>query len=461
MKTARTGKVLNIVVLICVIIIFLGIVLFTLFVKDVFQFQTTINGIDCSFLSISSAKSKMEKVLNSSTITLLFANDKKYECLGAYFEFKVDGTDALRETMKEQKDGENRELYNLPNIYKIDEEKVTEYLSSLSVFNEKNNIKPQNAYLQWEEETKSYYIEPEVYGNELELETAIDYMMNALRSGKTTIDFRDITNITPDILSTSKELKAQMEKINSILSTSITYKLQDGSIYTLDAEKMKDWVEKDDNGNYSIDIDNNVQKFVENLNEKATYQLTSTKFNATGKGQISIAFGRKTYASIDKDKEIERIKAELEAPGKTSTWEVIYKDLPNYTKLSTYVELDLSRQRVWMYVNGNCILDTPCVTGNVAGGYSTPVGIYYLTYKTMNTTLEGYNSDGSKYSSPVTFWMPFNGGIGFHDAAWRSTFGGNIYMTNGSHGCVNLPYWAAQTLYNNINTSIPIILYAS
>ena len=114
-----------------------------------------------------------------------------------------------------------------------------------------------------------------------------------------------------------------------------------------------------------------------------------------------------------------------------------------------------------MYVNGRCIVNTPVVTGSVNQGYSTPVGIYYLTYKSMHETLEGYNSDGSKYSSPVTFWMPFNGGIGFHDASWRSNFGGNIYMTNGSHGCVNLPYSAAQTLYNNINTSIPIILYAS
>ena len=114
-----------------------------------------------------------------------------------------------------------------------------------------------------------------------------------------------------------------------------------------------------------------------------------------------------------------------------------------------------------MYVNGKQIVNTPCVTGSVAGGYSTPAGIYYLTYKTTDTYLEGYNGDGSKYRSHVNFWMPFNGGIGFHDAAWRSSFGGNIYMTNGSHGCVNLPYSAAQTLYQNINTSIPIILYAS
>ena len=36
--------------------------------------------------------------------------------------------------------------------------------------------------------------------------------------------------------------------------------------------------------------------------------------------------------------------------------------------------------------------------------------------------------------------MPFVGNsIGLHDASWRGSFGGSIYQSNGSHGCVNLP----------------------
>ena len=294
----------------------------------------------------------------------------------------------------------------------------------------------------------------------MKFEEACEYMINSLKKGNTVIDFREITNIKPEILSTSETLKSQMNEINSIIGTTINYKLHDGSTYTLNASVMRDWVTKDDDGNYSINLDNNIKEFADTLNDKASYLIPSTKFNATGIGQISIAFGRKTYASINKEKEIERIKEQLSAK-KNADFEVIYNPLPDYTNLSSYIELDLTRQRVWMYINGECILNTPCVTGNVSGGYSTPVGIYYLTYKTTDTTLEGYNRDGSKYSSPVKYWMPFNGGIGFHDATWRSNFGGNIYMTNGSHGCVNLPFAAARTMYNNINSSIPIILYAS
>lgn len=57
---------------------------------------------------------------------------------------------------------------------------------------------------------------------------------------------------------------------------------------------------------------------------------------------------------------------------------------------------------------------------------------------------------GDGYKSWVNFFIPFNGGIGFHDASWRSTFGGNIYLYSGSHGCINMPYSAAKKLYENV-----------
>lgn len=55
--------------------------------------------------------------------------------------------------------------------------------------------------------------------------------------------------------------------------------------------------------------------------------------------------------------------------------------------------------------------------------------------------------------------MPFNGGIGIHDAIWRSQFGGNIYKTNGSHGCVNAPPYLAQKIFENIEPGTPIVCY--
>ena len=87
--------------------------------------------------------------------------------------------------------------------------------------------------------------------------------------------------------------------------------------------------------------------------------------------------------------------------------------------------------------------------------------MFYLDTKTTKTYLKGRNNDGSKYSSFVNYWMPFNGAVGLHDATWRSKFGGNIYKYNGSHGCINLPYSVAKKIYENINFNTLIIIYKS
>ena len=89
---------------------------------------------------------------------------------------------------------------------------------------------------------------------------------------------------------------------------------------------------------------------------------------------------------------------------------------------------------------------------------ATPEGMYAIRFKQTNRVLTGYNKDGSvSYRSPVKYWMPFNGGIGLHDANWRSKFGGMIYQTNGSHGCINLPPKVAAQVYENAYKGIPII----
>ena len=81
-------------------------------------------------------------------------------------------------------------------------------------------------------------------------------------------------------------------------------------------------------------------------------------------------------------------------------------------------------------------------------------GVYNLYYKQKDTVLKGPG-----YAAPVCFWMPFNNGIGLHDASWRSEFGGEIYKTDGSHGCVNAPYYVAKAVYDNINSGDTIICH--
>lgn len=72
----------------------------------------------------------------------------------------------------------------------------------------------------------------------------------------------------------------------------------------------------------------------------------------------------------------------------------------------------------------------------------TPCGIYTIKQVTGPTKLLGeYDPATGKreYETVVQNWIPFIGNsIGFHDAYWQPKFGGNLWQTKGSHGCINL-----------------------
>ena len=119
-----------------------------------------------------------------------------------------------------------------------------------------------------------------------------------------------------------------------------------------------------------------------------------------------------------------------------------------------FVLVDISEQRAVFYRNGMRVLADNCVTGDAKRGYNTTVGIHKIIFKDLNRTLHG--SYGEAF---VKYWMRFtNSGQGLHDAGWRRNFGSSIYISNGSHGCVNLPRETAATIYNNSYLGMPVIV---
>ena len=120
----------------------------------------------------------------------------------------------------------------------------------------------------------------------------------------------------------------------------------------------------------------------------------------------------------------------------------------------SYVEIDLTAQRLWVYKNGVCVVDTPVVTGCVADNNETPTGVYAIYNKAADCWLVG-----PTWRDHVDYWMPFYGAYGLHDASWRDEFGDEIYIYEGSHGCPNLPVEIAGEVYNNVSIGTPVILY--
>lgn len=119
-----------------------------------------------------------------------------------------------------------------------------------------------------------------------------------------------------------------------------------------------------------------------------------------------------------------------------------------------YIEIDLNNQCLWLYKDGNLVTSTPVTSGTVRYGYFTPTGVYSIQKKSTCVTLTG-----PTWASYVTYWMPFSGPYGLHDATWRTNFGGSTYLNDGSHGCVNLPFAQAEIIFNNISVGTKVIIY--
>ena len=55
---------------------------------------------------------------------------------------------------------------------------------------------------------------------------------------------------------------------------------------------------------------------------------------------------------------------------------------------TTYAEIDLTNQRMWMYKDGKIVVATDVVTGKPDGEHDTPQGTYKLKYKEKNCDLK-------------------------------------------------------------------------
>ena len=125
------------------------------------------------------------------------------------------------------------------------------------------------------------------------------------------------------------------------------------------------------------------------------------------------------------------------------------------TPLNTYVDVNITDQTMTYILNGEPVLASACVTGDVNRSRATPIGIFAVYGHVKGTYLTG-----PTWHNWVDYWMPFSrGGCGLHDATWRRKFGGNIYKTNGSHGCVNLPHDKAEELFNMITVGTVVIVH--
>lgn len=212
-----------------------------------------------------------------------------------------------------------------------------------------------------------------------------------------------------------------------------------------------DWLSYKD-GNTTIDEDK-VRSYVASIGEQYNTSTNSSTFKSTKQGEVTVPAGTLSW-TIQTDAETEALIEALKAGEDFTRTPIAQGSTDAGSPLfgNTYIEVDLKNQHMWYYKDGELVLDTKIISGKPAT--PTPTGVFYVWNKEEDATLTGED-----YASPVDYWMPIDWtGVGIHDSDWQTEYGGDLWKTRGSHGCINTPPGVMKELYSKAEVGTPVIV---
>lgn len=423
--------------------------------------KTFINNKDCSMMTVSEAAERIRQDIENYSLTLLDRGGNKIaeiSALQAQLEMDIAGQAELLHQEQNiflwplmifQTDS-----HQFPYELEYSSDKLKISLEAEGLFDPINAVKPQNAYIDSYKEGVGYEIVPETEGTLIDEEKLLEACAEAMKGMQETLDLEEKDcYIQAEIRQDNEELQKQCEQMNLLVQTRITYDWN-GFEEIVDGTLIQHWIVVEDG---TVDLDEEkVREFVkEKASNHDTYARKRSFVTTLG---MELVLPRGAYGwKVDREAETQEL-IQLIREGAITQREPVYS-VTAYNKGSddignSYVEIDLTNQHLYLYIEGEIVLETDFVSGDMAKGNTTPPGIFGITYKTKDAVLRG-----GDYETPVSYWMPFNGNYGMHDASWRKHFGGDIYLTNGSHGCVNLPMEQAAQIYSYMKKGFPVICY--
>ena len=454
------AKKSNIKLLMSILIAFLILILFiSLFFQTHFYPGTRINGVKVGFMNTAAANKVMEKAASEYSLVLKGRDEVKEVIKGAEIGLVPD-SDRDCAILKEEQNHTfwgfsfwNEEALFFDDAFTFDDALLMKRFENLRYLDESRVTPPKNATLRYSNGT--YEIIKEIYGNQVNQGLFLFALKNTVKDGITTLNLEDKKcYVNPEILYDSEKITNVKAQAESYLKSKVIYQHWDGS-EIVDEEEISQWIEFDDKLNILFNHDK-IKDFLKGM--AAHYDtLGKEREFVTANGRTVMIKGGDFGWKLDIKGETKEL-AEAIVRGDT-----VYKE-PKFLQRGaisshndigkTYIEIDLSRQYLWYFDEGVVVVQGAVVTGKVRGGYKTPDGVYSLKYKIKNAVLKGHD-----YRVGVSYWMPFNNDIGIHDAPWRTEFGRDIYLTRGSHGCINASFYLAKTLFENVEVGVPVVCY--
>ena len=463
-------------VLICGIVVLVLLVVYLagmLYYNDKFLNGTMVNGSDVGGMTLQKANDQLSKKVNGQSLKLIF-NDGQSEVLqSAQLGVSYNKDNSLNQLMKNQNKWAwfigffKNEKNTLTDLIQISDENLTNGIASMEHAKEENQIAPTDAYIQYKD--GSFSIIEETLGSKFNIEELVKNIKVALSEGKQQLDVTKANGyVKPHVYKDDQDLNNQLKAANEYCLSAITYTTPKGKEIALDGSTLITWLSKQDDGSYTKDESVFKEKLTAFVKELASqYNSIGATRTFTGKDGQSHTVSGGTYGfRVSTDSEVSALlKMINENKSENNRIPEHTGQLPsgeNGGLGTTYLEINITKQHLWFVKDGSVVLESDFVSGKESDPTRlTPSGTYYIYNKERNRVLRGTKQPNGKYEyeSPVSYWMPFNKGIGLHDASWRSTFGRDIYINSGSHGCINLPTGFAGSLYSQIYVNLPVVVY--
>ncbi|MCT2908363.1 hypothetical protein EFT87_06770 [Schleiferilactobacillus harbinensis] len=301
-----------------------------------------------------------------------------------------------------------------------------------------------------------FVITKETYGNALDKTKVANLVTKMVSTGQTKADLKS-TYVRPTVTAGSAKLQSDLTTLKKLSTVKGTYSIAGDSV-TIPEHLIKNSVYYKDG---SIEVNPSV--FSDFLAQLATKYNTIDKtrtFKTTNSGTVSVPAGTFGW-SIQQSSEADALAATIKKGEDFTRHPLVSGSGQSFHGSEvgkTYVEVSKAKQHMWVYIDGVEKISTDVVTGKPK--QDTPSGAFFVWSKQRNATLKGLNDDGSKYASPVSYWMPIDyTGVGLHDSPWQPQYGGDWYKEHGSHGCVNTPPTVMAQLYSIVPAGTPVIIY--
>lgn len=423
--------------------------------------KTKVNSINVGGLTLEQANKKLNAELTEAPFEIHLGSTLWKQIKRSDFGWQTDHLEELSRIKQKQKPfawGITSLLgsqHNLPKMY--DQTKVNQLVADLNTVLLETNaarVPTKNATIEWQED--QFVIVPEKQGDTFDVEAVKSALKEYLENGEDSLDTEDYY-AQPVLTKEDSTLKKLKAKMNQLAKLEAVYTIG-GKQLTIPTQELSSWLTTNEKAEVLLKQDQ-VTAFVTKLNEENNTKENPTSFNSTLRGTVSVPVGIYNW-TIDIPSEVAELSAQILKGENFNRTPKVVSDVENIqTSIGgTYVEVDLQNQHMWYYKDGALQFETDIVSGKPST--PTPPGLNYVRSKSMDQVLRGLNEDGSKYASPVRYWMPIDDtGVGIHDSDWQYAYGGDLWLYRGSHGCINTPPAKMAELYPMLEEGTPVLVF--